>query len=61
MGNLWIYGGCVVVFGLGGRDNGEDIVRFVGDVRVDMFDEDDAKICDIVFSLGKLTGGLGRW
>lgn len=25
------------------------------DVRVDMFDEDDAKICDIVFSLGKLT------
>jgi len=33
----------------------------VDDVRVDVFDEDNAKICDIVFSLGKLTGGLGKW
>lgn len=61
MGKLRIYEGCVVVFGYGGRDNGEEIVGFVGDMRVDVFDEDDAKICDIVFSLETLTGGLGRW
>ncbi len=61
MGKLRIYEGCVVVFGYGGRDNEEGIVGFVGDVQVDVFDEDDAKICDIVFSLGKLTEGLGRW